>query len=284
MTTKPSRTPLTRALLTLLIIVTSVIALWQPLDDQASRSIDASLKRSLISFALARGLNGVISVAQGTEFAIQPAGVGVNFSPGEILDPINDLVERFSWVMLLSSTSLGIQQVLMDVSRWIWISLCLGILASLFILSFWWRVPFLIASQQLIGRLFVFILIMRFSVPLMALGNELMFQVFLNDRYEHAAKALEVARDDLGNINAENHQSSSQTELDDGLLGQAAQLYRQAIAQVNFEEKLASYQQSAESVSENTLHLIVVYLLQTMFFPLFFLWLITKSMREIFKR
>lgn len=35
------------------------------------------LKRALVTFALTRTLNGVISVAQGTQLAFQPAGVGV---------------------------------------------------------------------------------------------------------------------------------------------------------------------------------------------------------------
>ena len=42
-----------------------------------------------------------------------PAGVGVTLSIGELLDPFNDMVERFSWVMLLTSVSLGIQKILL---------------------------------------------------------------------------------------------------------------------------------------------------------------------------
>jgi hypothetical protein len=34
------------------------------------------------------------------------------------LDPVNDLVERFSWVMMAATVSLGIQNVLLDISTW----------------------------------------------------------------------------------------------------------------------------------------------------------------------
>jgi hypothetical protein len=65
-------------------------------------------------------LNAVISVAQGTDVAIEPAGVGVKFSPGEILDPINDLVEKFSTLMLFASISFGIQKILITLGgHWV---------------------------------------------------------------------------------------------------------------------------------------------------------------------
>ncbi len=70
------------------------------------------MKRALVTFALTRTLNGVISVAQGTQLAFEPAGVGVVISAGEILDPLNDLVEQFSWLTLLAATSLGVQIML----------------------------------------------------------------------------------------------------------------------------------------------------------------------------
>ena len=34
----------------------------------------------------------------------------------KVLDPINDLAERFSWVMLVNTASLGIQRILMEKS------------------------------------------------------------------------------------------------------------------------------------------------------------------------
>ena len=50
-------------------------------------------------------------------------------TPGQILDPINDLVERFSSVMLIASSSLGLQIVLLDILSW-WV-LSAALIASL---------------------------------------------------------------------------------------------------------------------------------------------------------
>ena len=97
--------------LSLFFILAIVFNLNQALDNSSQHYVDKAFNRAIISFGIAKTLNGVISVAQGTEVAIQPAGVGINLTPGQILDPVNDLIERFSWIMLASTTSLGIQKV-----------------------------------------------------------------------------------------------------------------------------------------------------------------------------
>jgi low affinity Fe/Cu permease len=57
------------------------------------------------SYGIARGLNAIISVVQETEISVIVATVSV----GQVLDPINDLVEKLSTIMLISLSSLGLQ-------------------------------------------------------------------------------------------------------------------------------------------------------------------------------
>ena len=84
-------------------------ALTFTIDDNAKKIVDDSFKQSVIVFGSAKALNGVISLAQGTEINLPFVVVAV----GEILDPINDLVEQFSLIMLASLVSLGIQKILL---------------------------------------------------------------------------------------------------------------------------------------------------------------------------
>ena len=70
---KPSRIAIV-----LTVAVVMACSLLPQIERVANDQLDAGLKRALISFAAARTLNAVISVAQGTEVAIQPVGVGVN--------------------------------------------------------------------------------------------------------------------------------------------------------------------------------------------------------------
>ena len=53
-------------------------------DKIGQEYTDTAFQRALITFASARAINGLISVAQGTEVAIQPGGIGTVLTPGEI--------------------------------------------------------------------------------------------------------------------------------------------------------------------------------------------------------
>ena len=61
-----------------------------------------------------------ISVGRGMEVAIQPMGVGVTLAPGQLLNPINDLVENFSSLMMAACIALGAQKILIHIGgHWI---------------------------------------------------------------------------------------------------------------------------------------------------------------------
>ncbi len=117
--------PLTAATLLAILLAAWVLRI----DDAALHEVDAGWKRALATFAVARALNAVISVAQGTELAVQPAGLGVTLAPGQALDPINDLIEQFSTLMLLASVAFGAQRVLIGIGAWWPMSLALTAVA-----------------------------------------------------------------------------------------------------------------------------------------------------------
>lgn len=274
-----------RWILSALILVSVALAFFAPLDKLGRDYLDSSFERSLLSFAVARGLNGVLSVAQGTEFAIQPAGVGINFTPGEILDPVNDLVERFSWVMLLSSSSLGMQKVLLSMSSWVWLTIGLSVVAFVYLASLWRQSTSSIVGRKYLSRFLVLLMILRFSVPGVALLNEWVFDQFLHQQYSTASSELKKVSDEIASINNESKSLSKSQHLpneDLGFLEQAARLYNTALEQVDFDKRLERYKKAAEEVSENTINLIVVFVLQTILLPLLFLWLIIGLFKRLF--
>ena len=93
--------------------------IFKSADELGVEYVDDAFNRALVSFALARTTNAIISVIQDSEIDIAPAGIGVTIAIGEALDPINDMIERFSWVMLVSLVSLGMQKMLIEISPWI---------------------------------------------------------------------------------------------------------------------------------------------------------------------
>src|SRR5690349_10953801 len=92
------------------VVALVLAATWlRPIDSIAERHVDAGLQSALITFAAARGLNGVLSLAQGIQ-----VGAGASFHPGAILEPLDDLVEQFSGIMLAASLSFAVQRILLE--------------------------------------------------------------------------------------------------------------------------------------------------------------------------
>ena len=82
---KPEISSARHWVLSILLLLAVILSSVSSVDRVAEADHKALFQRALITFALARTLNGVISAVQGTELALQPAGVGVTLTPGQIL-------------------------------------------------------------------------------------------------------------------------------------------------------------------------------------------------------
>ena len=270
------------AVLLLLLVVLSSLT---TVDRVAEDRYESLFQRAFITFALARTLNGVISAVQGTELALQPAGVGVTLTPGQILDPVNDLVERFSWIMLGATVSLGIQQVLLDVGQW-W-----GVRALVAVLGVMWLWLRLSRSRQLhttagrteqvLLRVFIIVLFIRFAVPLALIANEALYDLFLESRYMESTQIFQAAGADMESIGARPVVEVSDDE--EGLFESLERAVNSARETLDIKQRLEYMQQRAADLIEHLIQLCVVFILQTGILPIAFLWLFLQLFRQLFQ-
>lgn len=252
------------------------------LDTRGEAYIDTAFERALITFGVARGINGVISVAQGTEVAVHPAGFGVNFTPGEILDPINDLIERFSWVMLVSAASLGVQKIFLNISASPILSIFLTIIVSMIVLLLWKENIASNAYRKQIQNLFLIIMFVRFSVPVSAIASEVLYDAFLTEQYAESAQQLEQTKETISSISAETKEELQVTE-NEGMMGRAKKWFDTAAENINIQERIDQYQAAAADASKHAINLIAVFIMQTVILPLVFLWVVYRLLREFGK-
>lgn len=249
--------------------------LLQRTDAAATRLVEESLTRALAGFALARATNGVISVLQESEVAVSPAGIGLNLALGQVLDPLNDLVERFSWVMLVALTSLGIQRVLIELGPWLGFQV-LGSLALLLWLAGLWLRPWLAHDLTRLGRRLLFLaLVVRFAVPLAAGLNQLVYQHFLAERYAVASQEVTSGSNDLEQI----HVGSANQEA--GTWWQQLIPGRQGGQGIDFGAIKDWLKQRSTRLIDGFLDLLVVFLLNTVILPIAFLWGIFRLFRAV---
>jgi len=275
-----NKTTSTKVFLSIIAILLAILSFSGGLDKLSESYTQDAFNRALLTYGIARAINGVISVAQGTEIAVQPAGVGVNFAPGQILDPINDLVERFSWVMLAATASLGVQQVFINISSSLIVSVLFSILLLLVVVD---RI-----KQNYLGRstsvvlykLLIIMLFIRFAVPLTAISSEVMYRYFLADQYISSTERLEHTKVAIGEISAPSEKSDNNQQ-NKSFMDKAADLVNSATSGVDISKKMDAYKETVEEASSSAVNLIVVFVVHTVFFPLLFLWALLHLFKGI---
>lgn len=270
-----------------LLSLAVVLSSFTSVDRYAEADFEALFRRALVTFALARTLNGLISAVQGTEIALQPAGVGVTLTPGEILDPVNDLVERFSWIMLGATISLGVQQVLLDIGQWWGVRLLVALSGLLWVWSILRRAQsgtrFPAGIEPALMRAFLILFFLRFAVPMTLIANEAVFELFLQPRYLESTGMIESAGVEIQKAaaTAENQDPDGPPAGLADILGRAYESTREAL---NLTQRVEYIKQRAADVIEHLIQLSVVFILQTGLLPLAFLWLLVNCLKALASR
>jgi hypothetical protein len=270
-----------RVWLTVVIGVLFLLNLFLTINTEAMQILDASFDRAMVAFGLAKALNAVISLIQGTELSFTPVGVGINFSVGEVLDPFNDIVERFSWVMLFSSISLGVQKLLLILSGKVFLQVALGVSGIVAIGVLWIKQLQNSLFLNLTLKFFALLIILRFSAIVFVYSSQFMYDSLLKNEYQTATQVIEKTKTELEDIESKN-KGVLESKKESGFLNSLGSKYNTLVDTLNISKQLDSLQKSIDAATRNIITLITVFVFQTVLFPLFFLWILLWLVRWIF--
>ncbi len=270
-----------KVFITACLLLLAFFSVSKLFDGYGEQYTEEGFQRSLVAFAIAKTLNGAISVVQGTEVAIEPAGIGLILTPGQILDPVNDLIERFSWVMLVCTTSLGIQSILLKIFSSFYFSIIVA--ASLFLmLGFLWKhYKSPTSLKNILYRAMVFLVILRFFIPIMAITSDGLYKAFLESTYIESKQQLEKSNATIASI-SEDNQKMNNEEKDISWLEMMSNSIDSAIDSINVDKHVEQLKIEAENLTNHIINLIVVFTMQTILFPLIFIWLSMKLIKANF--
>ena len=160
----PENARITRSKTTILaafVLILIALSSFGSLDKLAKGYVEETRNESIGIFALSKGINAMVSLAQTTKI-------------GELLDPINDAAERLSSAMVWAVGSLFFQEIVLDVAshyvfKWGFLALGLTVIVT-FLLN---------RYSDLIIRIFIVATIIRFIVPAFVIISFLASQVLL---------------------------------------------------------------------------------------------------------
>lgn len=269
-----------KIVITIFLVLALALSVSVGLDEGAMKIQDESFNRAMIAFGLAKGLNAVISLLQGTELTVTPVGVGLNFTVGEVLDPFNDMVERFSWVMLFASVSLGVQKLLLILSSKIFLQAAMGVSVLATLLLLWIRKiqshTFFIVSF----KIFLLLLLLRFGTLLFVYSSELFYDSVLKEEFISSNKVVEETKNKLENIQEQNS-AVAVSKQESGVLSRISSKYNAISESLNISKQLDSLSESIENASRKIINLITIFVVNSILMPLLFLWLFIEAVKLI---
>jgi hypothetical protein len=237
-----------------------------PLADRVGgEALDGSFKRALAALATTRGLDAAISLAQSSEvsFSLGPGGsIGI----GQVLDPVNDLVEQYGTLLMTSTTALGIQQVGLRLGR---------------SLGWWLFVPSLVAlaaasaarGSMATGlttwgrRLFALALFARLAIPTAAWIDGIVADRFLEADYLAATAVVERTTERLEDMKADGPDKPWYERLNPvKVIGEQAKQLSDTLG----------------TAAESIVNLVIYFTVSTIVLPLGTLWLLSRTLGAIF--
>lgn len=252
-----------KALVSILIVVLVALSSTRVLDDYVDDYTDQSLTNAALTYATARGINALVSVLQSAEIE---AGVIVSGSItiGEVLDPLNDMIERFSTVMTWVLASLAAQKVLLLLAShqlFLYLVAVLGVSALL--LLYFGRSR----AQGLVFRCFLVVVFVRFSLGLAVALNSGADYLFLDQQLQSNDREIEQFQQNILRID-------EQANADD--VRDSAVAFWRSISLDELNRKISQG-------IENFINLVAIYLLKTILFPLGFFYAAVFVIRQLWR-
>lgn len=159
----------------LLLIVISWTSL---LDRQSTDYVDSAIVKAGVAYGAARGINALVSTVQSTTINFQFGG-GIAVSIGEILDPVNDLVEQYSTLMKFAIGSLIIQKVLLEIIADVIFKIAIMASGAALVMSLLLKGnPYVKA----ISKTFLFLIYLRFVLVAVVLLNSAVSGAFIDEK------------------------------------------------------------------------------------------------------
>ncbi len=219
------------------------------LEGRGNDYLDRALLKATASYGVARGLNGVVTVIKESSISAGMV-VGGTLAIGQILDPVNDLIERFSWVMMLSIISLGTQKLLLTI----------GLKAG--IVLFAAALPFALLAgrngyvKRLGYKLILLAIVIQVALPVMTTVGSFISTGYLQGRYQQAETAItatQLAIEQEYTFDEEGTDSKWYKKYDPRTI-------------------IQSVKNQAAELTEHLVELIVIFSFETVVLPLVTLW------------
>ena len=123
-------------------------------------------------------------------------------------------------------------------------------------------------------RFLLALLLVRFAMPLIALGSEAAFQLFLEEDYAAGQARIELSAGQINSLSALSTEPSADESVTD-------RMKRWWLQGTDVKKRFEELKEVAGRTIEHIIKLIVVFVLQTLVLPLLLLWMLLRLSRVL---
>jgi hypothetical protein len=251
------------------------------LDTKTDAYFNTALTKAGLAYATCRAINASVSVIKESSLQLEPAGVGVSLAVGQVLDPIDDMTERLSDVLVTAITSLGVQKLSYEIG----VSLAPPVFA-VFLLLFSVLVLFenerTVLLRRITARILILIAVLRFCLPVSSIANDYIYNNYFEEQISKANNELTLHSkvfDQLGEIVIPDSAGFWET------IGTSTSLIK--TISIELKNALKASVTNTGKIIENLLNLTFLYvgifLIQVIVFPLLIFWFFIKIANTLFQ-
>ena len=183
------------------------------LDEFTQEKVAETTNETIGIYVVSRAINALVSMLQTSQFNVPFLG---SMQFGQVLDPVNDAVERLSSTVVWAVGSLFVQRILLEVAaslifKWTLFSIGVATVAALLLME-WSRARMwccrmsgvtdrgLERGRDWLVRSFVVVAIFRLIIPLFIGASFLVSQIFLESEITKNREQLSVLRTQVSNV------------------------------------------------------------------------------------
>lgn len=158
-------------------------------DEKADAYFSDTMRKAGLAYGACRAVNASVSVIKESRLQIDPTGLKVALAAGQILDPLDDMTERASDILVTAIASLGVQKIAYQLSVTFappLIGVSIIVLVGVSLLQRAWAR----ALQTVVQKSLMIIAVARLCLPLSAVVSS-----YLNDHF--FSPRIAKAKDEL---------------------------------------------------------------------------------------
>ena len=251
------------------------------LDSKADNYFSEAITKAGLAYATCRVVNASVSIVKESDLQLEPGGIGLSLAVGQVLDPIDDMTERLSDVLVTAITSLGVQKLAYEISQFLAPPIIAVFLLMMSILI-WFQNERVVRIREVTLRILIILVVARFCLPLSSMGNEFIQKNFFDDQISKANRELALGSAELDKLKElslpEFNGFLGTIEKSTSFLKRSSKEFKNAIGKT-----VSNMGEIIESLLNLTFLYVGVFLIQVIILPVLTFWFLVKTTNSLFQ-